>query len=381
MAFKFGKKNEVSVFPLAYNIMLDGESGIGKTTISKQFCEKLVGDNYIFLEMGKEDGASAINGINYITCPDWDSEYDETTNSMGFHTFVEDVVENKSTDWADLQAVVVDGSGELFRDVAEPEVIRMHNKENPTKRVKTIRAAFGGFQGGEDKAVEIVLNDLWALKSVGVSFIIIGHTKNRTKYDPITGEEYTQLTSALPNKYFEALKTKVHFYGIASIDREIAREKGKKNSFTGEVATKGVVKNETRKITFRDDNYNADAKSRFADIVESIPFDVDELVKALEDAIKAEQSKSGVSFDDAKKEQLKQKKEQAKRVAENEKKAKAQAELDSVIEEIVQFFTENKSDMDKIKPIMQTCKDNGFANPKEINDLEIAKEILAMTLV
>ena len=30
---KFGRKNEIKINPLAYNFMLIGESGIGKTTI------------------------------------------------------------------------------------------------------------------------------------------------------------------------------------------------------------------------------------------------------------------------------------------------------------------------------------------------------------
>ena len=32
---KFGKKNEIQVNPLMYDMMLIGESGIGKTTIMK----------------------------------------------------------------------------------------------------------------------------------------------------------------------------------------------------------------------------------------------------------------------------------------------------------------------------------------------------------
>ena len=54
---KFGRKNEIKINPLAYNFMLIGESGIGKTTIIKEYCEKLAGpEGYMFLETGKEDG-------------------------------------------------------------------------------------------------------------------------------------------------------------------------------------------------------------------------------------------------------------------------------------------------------------------------------------
>lgn len=376
---KFGRKNEIKINPLAYNFMLIGESGIGKTTIIKEYCEKLAGpDGYMFLETGKEDGQDAIEGINYITCDEWDGDYNETLNTMGFATFIDDVVENKAADWPDLKVVVIDTLDELF-SIAEPEVIRMHNKENPNKRVKSIKAAFGGFMAGEDKAIEIVEDKLWSLKKVGVSFVIIGHTKNRNQTDPITGEDYMQLTTNMPQRYFNALKTKVHFLGVASIDREIVKEKtGKKNVVTGQIETKGVVKGETRRITFRDDNYVVDSKSRFADIVPEITFDSDALIQALTDAIKAEQSKSGVSFDTAKKKQAKQEKELEKRVAEQEEQAKSQAAVDEVVAQIVDFFTENKSDIAKIKPVLTAVKNLGYDNPKSIDNIEDANKILAL---
>lgn len=376
---KFGRKNEIKINPLAYNFMLIGESGIGKTTIIKEYCEKLAGpEGYMFLETGREDGQDAINGINYITCDEWDGDYDEALNSMGFATFIDDVVENKASDWPDLKVVVIDTLDELF-SIAEPEVIRMHNKENPNKRVKSIKAAFGGFMAGEDKAIEIVEDKLWSLKKVGVSFVIIGHTKTRNQTDPITGEDYMQLTTNMSQRYFNALKTKVHFLGVASIDREIVKEKtGKKNVVTGQIETKGVVKGETRRITFRDDNYVVDSKSRFADIVPEIPFDSDALIQALTDAIKSEQSKSGVSFDTAKKKQAKQEKELEKRVAKQEEQAKSQAAVDDVVSQIVDFFTENKSDIAKIKPVLTAVKNLGYDNPKSIDNIEDANKILAL---
>lgn len=376
---KFGRKNEIKINPLAYNFMLIGESGIGKTTIIKEYCEKLAGsDGYMFLETGKEDGQDAIDGINYITCDEWDGDYDETLNTMGFATFIDDVVENKASDWPDLKVVVIDTLDELF-SIAEPEVIRMHNKENPNKRVKSIKAAFGGFMAGEDKAIDIIEDKLWSLKKVGVSFVIIGHTKNRNITDPITGEDYMQLTTNMSQRYFNALKTKVHFLGVASVDREIVKEKtGKKNVVTGQIETKGVVKGETRRITFRDDKYVVDSKSRFADIAPEIPFDSDALIQALTDAIKSEQSKSGVSFDTAKKKQAKQEKELEKRVAEQEEQAKSQAAVDDVVAQIVDFFTENKSDIAKIKPVLAAVKNLGYDNPKSIDNVEDANKILAL---
>ena len=61
---KYGKKNSVDLNPLHYNIAFLGEGGIGKTTLCYQMCEKLVGDEgYIHFDIGKEDGADAIEGV------------------------------------------------------------------------------------------------------------------------------------------------------------------------------------------------------------------------------------------------------------------------------------------------------------------------------
>jgi hypothetical protein len=377
---KYGKRNEVKIDPLKYNLALIGQSGIGKTTVIKEYCEKLCGENgYLFLEIGKEDGADAINGINYLNCPDWDSDYDEDSNSIGFATVIEDIVEHKSSDWNDLKVIVIDTYDELFA-IAEPEVVRMHNRDNPNKRVKSIKAAFGGFQAGEDKAIEIVLDALWNLKHVGVSFIVIGHTKTRNVTDPVTGEDYMQLTTNMSQKYFNAIKTKVHFLGVAAIDREIIKEKtGKKNVVTGQEIKKGIVKSETRKITFRDDNFVIDSKSRFADIVESIPLDSDALIKAITDAIKSELSKSGKSITDVADKQKKENEKAEQKIADKEKKRDHDNELADVIKDVIAFIAENKTNMAIIKPILEKCKSMGYANPKEVTSIEDAKELLSMT--
>lgn len=376
MVMKYGKKNEIKVNPLAYNFALIGESGIGKSTVIKEYCEKLAPESYMFLEIGKEDGGDALNGLMYLNCPEWDMDYDEDSNSIGFNTFIEDVVENKSSDWADLKVVVIDTMDELFA-IAEPEVIAMHNRENPTKRTKSLKAAFGGFQAGEDKTVEIVLDKLWSLKKVGVSFIVIGHTKTRNVTDPVTGEDFMQLTTNMPQKYFNAIKTKVHFLGVAAIDREIVKEKtGKKDFVTKEDIKKGVVKGETRKITFRDNNFVIDSKSRFSDIVESIPLDSDALIKAITDAIENELKKSGKTVEESKKEQEKIEEKKMKRIAEAEAKAKAEKELEEVKAKIIEFFTANKTNREVIKPVLELCRANNYNNPTEIDNIECAKTIL-----
>ena len=376
----YGKKNVIKIDPLSYNIGLIGESGIGKTTIIKEMCEKLAGeDGYRFLECGKEDGADGINGINYLNCPEWSMDYDESTNSIGFEDFIDDVVENKTTEYPDLKTVVIDTFDQLC-EIAKPEVIRMHNAENPDKQVKSIKAAFGGYMAGEDKAVEIVLDKLWELKTVGVHFIIIGHVKQRQQEDVATGQTYTSLTTNMSMRDFNAIKTKLHFLGVASIDREIVQEKtGKTKKEKGKDVNimKGVITKESRKITFRDDSYSIDSKSRFADIVPEIPFDVDELIKALTDAIKTEASKGSKSISDLEKEQKAAEAERMKQIAEVEAANKVKKELDEINSKIKEFCTVNKSKPAALKPLIEAAKACGLKNPMAAEDVETAKKILS----
>lgn len=366
MARKFGKKREICIDPLTYNIGLIGESGIGKSTVIKEFCEKLAGDDgYIALDIGKEDGHDAINGIVSEKIPDWAT----------FKEFCDDVIENKLTDYKELRVIVLDTFDQLY-EITVPEVIRMHNRANPDKpKITSIKQAFGGFSAGEDKAIELILDKLWELKSVGVSFIAIGHTKKKDIDDPVTGETYSQLTTNMSQRTFGALKTKLHFLGVAYIDREIVKQKtGKKNVVTKQEEVKGKVMSESRRISFRDDNYSVDSKSRFADIVDQIPLDSDALIKALSDAILAEHSKGDKTVEQSKKELAAARKKQEAEIAEKlEQDAKNKideernAELMSVIQN--KFSDANAATKKKVKAIMA---ENDIPNFKNSDDIPTA---------
>ena len=363
MARKFGKKNVIKINPVEYNLGLIGESGIGKTTLAKEVCEKLVGeDGYIIANIGKEDGIDAIAGASYEDIPDWDT----------FEAFTEDIIKNRSTDYRDLKVIVYDTFDELVR-ITEPEVIRLHNKENPDKRVKSIKAAFGGYMGGEDKAIELILEKMWELKKVGIYMFILGHTKKRTMTDLVTGIEYDMLTTNMSHRYFNAIKTKLHVLGVASINRQIATEsvpqKVGKNKIVGKIV------DESRIITFRDDNFNIDSKSRFADIVHSIPLDADLFIEAIENAIKSAFEKQGSksNIEDVKIEQEKtEKKRVAKAVAEINK-GERNVELTEIIKE--KFTDADESIKNKIKEIMDEYNIDSLKNV-ETNPTEALEKMV-----
>jgi hypothetical protein len=111
--------------------------------------------------------------------------------------------------------------------LAEQESIRLWNKENPQKRTTAINAAWGGYMKGQDKAMELLQEQLFRLREVGVAFSVIGHVRQTTITDPITNESYQQITSDVSQRYFNQLKKNIDLIGIAYIDREIVKNKAK----------------------------------------------------------------------------------------------------------------------------------------------------------
>lgn len=368
---KYGKKKNVSLDVLNYNIGILGESGIGKTTLIKQMCEKLVGeDGYIALDIGKEDGHEAIQGIVSEKIEDWDK----------FDDVLTDIIENKDEEYPNLRTVVIDTYDELCL-LAEREVIRMHNRnrKDDAPKIDSINAAYGGFGRGLDKVIELILDKLWELKKVGVSFIIVAHTKKKDVDDVMSSEQYSILTSNISQKYFNAIKTKLHFLGMAYIDRSIVKEStGRKDVKTKEDILKGKVVSESRVINFRDDTYSVDSKSRFADIVNKISFNVDEFIKAMQDAIEKERSKGTETLAEAKAREAKEL-EEAKEKATEYSKSKKDGAVDEernreLLSEIKTLFLE--ADKDAKDDITAYMKSQGYSK----FDLEVPTKILETCL-
>ena len=280
---KFGKKNVVNTDLSRYIFGLLGESGIGKTTTMYKICEKLFGeDGYIVLDCGKEVGTNCINGVV--------AERIETYKK--FIEVTDDIIKNKETDYPNLKVVIGDTIDQLF-DIGEPYLVKLYNQEHMGEKnfvsVKTINAVEGGFMHGQDRLIEMVLDRIFKLYDCGVGFWYTGHVKNRSSDDVFTGESYDQLTTSMSQRYFNSVKNKTHFLGIAYIDRAMEEEEyGEQNPITKKRKTRNKITSEARKVKFRDDSYTADSKCRFASIVDEVPLDADALIEAMRDAITEE---------------------------------------------------------------------------------------------
>lgn len=287
MARKFGKKNVINMDLSRYIFGLLGESGIGKTTTMYKMCEKLFGeDGYIVLDCGKEVGTNCINGVV--------AERIETYKK--FIEVTDDIIKNKETDYPELKVVIIDTLDQLF-DIGEPYLVKLYNQEHMGEKnfipAKTINAAEGGFMHGQDRLIDMILDRVFKLYDCGVGVWYTGHVKNRSSDDVFTGESYDQLTTSMSKRYFDSVKNKTHFLGIAYIDRSMEEEEyGEQNPITKKRKTRNKITSEARKVKFRDDSYTADSKCRFALIIDEVALDSDELIEAMQNAIKAEADKT-----------------------------------------------------------------------------------------
>lgn len=353
---KYGKKNTVKVNPLDYNIGLFGQSGIGKSSIAVEICEKLVGENgYLLLNMGKEDGIDAIQGVMYEDVKDWKT----------FNDIIKDITVNKNTEYNDLKVIVIDTIDEL-EIMGKKEVIRLHNEMNPTKKTKTFNASFGGFAAPREKLSEIILDNIWKLKDVGINVFVIGHVKRRTKNDAITGEEYDEVTAKISSGLFEDIKTKLHILGLGTVRRDVEK------TVTGQdIMGKNITINKTtnaqRVITFRDDSFTIDAKSRFSQIVDRISFNSDDFIKAIKDAIVAEYSSKnvGISMKEAEKIQAKEKEEKTSKCIEDIQKADEAGTPSEMVDKIQKVFNEDAEKKDLIIEAMKNINCKNFVALKE----------------
>jgi hypothetical protein len=269
-------------------------SGFGKTTLMYQICEKEFGsDGYIVLDMGTEDGVSAIEGVVAESVPTWKK----------MKEVVDDIVKNKDADYPDLKVVVLDTLDAAF-EIAEEFTIDSWNRENigqkDFKKATSINSVEGGFGKGMDRVIDTVKKELTRLEKVGVKTYWTSHVKEKDQSDLFTGANYTSLTANMPMKYFNSIKNSSHVIGFGYFDRSIEKQEvGDANPMTKKKKERKAVIDETRKIKFRDDALVADAKSRFKYIIDEINLDCDEFIQAIKDAIEAER-KSGVTTSVAK---------------------------------------------------------------------------------
>lgn len=158
-------------------------------------------------------------------------------------------------------------SAEEFFGIAESEVIRLSIIESG-KKIKSIKAAYGGFTNGEKECAKLVKKFLNDLYNAGIMPWMIGHTKLKTVKDKASLDEegFQRLGSSLISDYEGAVADCFDIIATGLINRDI-EEKGEGDN------TKRYVKETERRLYFRG-NEIVEAGGRLKDlsIPEYIPF-------------------------------------------------------------------------------------------------------------
>ena len=293
MARKFGHTYRLSKNFEDYSYIINGIGGIGKTTMVYEIGKLITGSNEgtFIITCGVENKPKHIDDAFGDVAPDFKT----------FTEIVKELCENK-VEYPDTKFVAIDSMDEFAR-ITENYVVAEWNKTcDINDRAKSISQAYKGFQKGESRACDLMLNQIMKLQDAGYSLLLVGHTKTKLKEDVITKIQFEQLTCNLDNKYYNALKDKVNLVAMCYTENVVDNVEEKKNAFTKKMNKIGQLTDRKRVMVFADTENAVDCKSHFPYIVAKVDFGAENFIKAVRDALE-EQSKhpNGVVATKAKK--------------------------------------------------------------------------------
>ena len=272
---KIGSKTTVATDFADYSYMLNGTAGIGKTTTAVEIGQKLYGeDGVLLLTIGEEPKPEHMGNVLNEVAKDWED----------FAAILKLLIKYKKEDYPDLRIVAMDTTNEIFR-LAEAYIVAKYNNDNPTKKVGSIKGAYGGFQAGENMVVDLVVRAIFPLRNVGICPFFIGHTKKKNIKDIQTDIEYEVTTSDLDSKYYNAIKDRVSIVGCAYVERVMNDIKTVEDAFSKKNKKVGRIESEKRVVAFRDEEHSIDNKSHLKFIAAKVDFNSDDIIKGIADAI------------------------------------------------------------------------------------------------
>ena len=266
------------------SIYLRSTKKFGKTTLFRDVILEKYGDpaRGLLVGCGNEKGYKMLDNLNCTQV----STYKELSELKDW------LIKEKGKEH-NIEIVAFD-TGDEFALIADKETIRRSNLENPNKPTKSIKAAFGGFTGGEKySANDIIKPYMTELQDAGFGVWCIAHTKFKTIKEKGGLEEdgYMQLTSNMGADYEAAFGDIFDVVLTGVIDRAF-EEKQTKDT------VKKYATDTVRKLYFRGTPL-IDAGGRFADgaVPEYLVFDepnmAAEFIKTIEDGME----KSKTNFD------------------------------------------------------------------------------------
>ena len=337
MARKYGTINKMSENFEDYSYIINGVGGIGKTTLVYEIGKIITGSNEgtFIITCGGENKPKHIPGAFGDVAPDFKT----------FCAIVKELCDNKA-EYPDTKFVAIDSLDEYAR-ICENFVVAEWNAQcDINERAKSIAQAYKGYQKGESRACDLMIQQVMKLQSAGYSILEIGHTKTKLKEDVITKVQFEQLTCNLDNKYYNALKDKVNLVAMCYWENLVENIEEKKNAFTKKMDKVGELADRKRVMVFADDDNAIDTKTHFEYITHKIDLSAEGFIKAVEEAIAM---KLGKSEDKPTKST---KKKSSKKSESIEDPAKDEIDIvptvvDEMVFEIEETFEEDENEIDE----------------------------------
>ena len=276
MARKFGVINKMSEKFEDYSYIINGVGGIGKTTLVYEIGKIVTGSNEgtFIITCGGENKPKHIPGAFGDVAPDFKT----------FCAIVKELCDNRA-EYPDTKFVAIDSLDEFAR-ITESAVVAEWNAQcDISERAKSIAQAYKGYQKGETRACDLMIQQVIKLQNAGYSILEIGHTKTKLKEDIISKVQFEQLTCNLDNKYYNALKDKVNLVAMCYWENVVENIEEKKNAFTKKMDKVGELTDRKRVMVFADDDNAIDTKTHFEYITSKIELSAEGFIKAVEDAI------------------------------------------------------------------------------------------------
>lgn len=285
MAFKKPQVNVIKSDIKNLSIYLRSTKKWGKSTLFRDVIMEKYGDpsKGLLVGCGNEIGYTMLDNINATQIESY-KDMIELKNWL---------IKEKGKEH-NIEIVCFDTGDELTL-LTDAETIRQSNIENPNKKCKSIKAAFGGYTAGEKySANNLIKPYMNELKKAGFGVWMICHTKFKTIKEKggLDEEGYMQLTSNLSADYESAFGDIFDVVLTGVIDRDFEEKKvGDK--------TKKYATDTVRKLYFRETPL-IDAGGRFADgsvpeymVFESGRNNAAEFIKIVEEGME----KSKTNFD------------------------------------------------------------------------------------
>lgn len=382
---KFGKTYKMSEKFEDYSYIINGVGGIGKTTLAYEIGKIVTGSNEgtFIITCGGENKPKHIPDAFGDHAPD-------------FKTFVAIVKElcNNREAYPHTKFVAIDSLDEYTRLVENFVVQEWNSTCDINERAKSISQAYKGFQKGENRACDLMIQQVIKLQEAGYSMLEIGHTKTKLKEDPVTKVQFEQLTCNLDNKYYNALKDKVNLVAMCYWEYLIDKVEEKKNAFTKKMNKVGELVDRKRVMVFADDDNAIDTKTHFEYIVNKMDLNAENFIKAVEDAIQQKIEATNGNTSTKKKSKTTKKSEPIEENLDDIEEDDDTTQIDVEVDIEVDIEVDEESNMEydfdairteirnkakqqsKTKDVRAIMNEAGYNKIDDVDDIEVLNKIL-----